>query len=298
MKKLKVGVIGCGVMGSFHLKQYKNIPDVEIVGVSDQDETKKPEGVPFYKNYKELLLKIDAVSIVTPTFTHFQVAMDAINSGVNVMIEKPIALNKDEAKKIIEAAKNKKAMISVGHIERFNPAFTALTKELGKNRPQLIDIKRMSPLPERISDVSCIIDMMVHDIDLALKLAGSEVKFINATGKKVKTNRIDHAQAIIVFKNGTVANIEASRVHNEKTRSIIAANNEYVIEADLLAKKAVKRQGSAVTELPVDALDSLNVELRNFVSSVISKKIPTVTGMDGMLALDLANRIEEMCVAI
>lgn len=298
MKKLRMGVIGCGVMGSFHLKQYKNISDVEIIGVSDQDETRKPEGVTFFKNYKDLLTKVDAVSIVTPTFTHFQIAMDAINAGVNVMIEKPIALTKEEAKKIIEAAKKSNVTIAVGHIERFNPAFTALVKVLGKTRPQLIDIRRMSPLPERIADVSCIIDMMVHDIDLAVKLAGAEVKFINASGKKVKTNRIDHAQAIMVFKNGTIANIEASRVHSEKIRSIIAASNEFIIDTDLLAKKAVKRLGSSVTELTVEPLDQLNVELRDFISSISNRKKPTVTGEDGMLALDIANRIEEMCAEI
>jgi len=293
MKRLRIGVIGCGVMGGFHLKQYANINDVEIVGVSDVDPSRAPQNIKFFSDYNELLKHVDAVSITTPTFTHYEVAMKALDAGRHVMIEKPISLTVEQGQEIIKKAKAKKLVLAVGHIERFNPAFRALMKKLGKGKPDIIDVKRMSPLPERIADVSCVIDMMVHDIDLARRIARSEMKYINAAGRKVKTNKLDQTLAVIAFKNGVVANIEASRVHTEKVRKIIVASGKAIYDADLLSKTFKVKTDGVIKDIKVEAYDQLNTELKDFVSAIMKRRKPSVTGEDGLAALEIAQKIEE-----
>ncbi len=297
MKRLKIGVIGCGVMGGFHLKQYKNIPEAEIVGVSDIDPTRAPNDVTFYKDYHGLLELCDAVSITTPTSMHYEIGMQALDCGCSCLIEKPIALDHQQGGKLIKKARERKLTLAVGHIERFNPAFTGLLKHLRGGKPDVIDIRRLSPFPERIADVSVVIDMMIHDIDLARKLAGSEVKRVNAMGKKVRTNRLDSAFAVIVFKNGVIANIEASRVHNEKVRSLVVSSGASLYEADLLNKSLKVNRDERTESIKTETLDQLNVELRDFINSIEKKRDPLVTGKDGLAALEIAEQIEKAAVA-
>lgn len=293
MKRLRVGVIGCGVMGGFHLKQYKNIPDAEIVGVSDIDASRAQKDTPFFKDYHDLFKLADAVSITTPTSTHFEVGMAALAAECHVLIEKPISMTTDQAEILINKAKEKGLVLAVGHIERFNPAYMAIVKALGGKKPDVMDIKRLSPFPDRITDVSVVIDMMVHDIDLARGLAGSEIKFLNATGKNIRSQKLDQAQAVIVFENGVVANIEASRVHDVKVRKITAACGGSVYEADLLTKTAKMMEAGISKELKVAAFDQLNSELKDFISAILKNKRPSVTGEDGKAALAIATIIEE-----
>jgi predicted dehydrogenase len=293
MKRIKVGVIGCGVMGGFHLKQYANVPEVEIAGVSDIDPSRAPQGVRFFNDYSDLLKIADAVSITTPTSTHFDVGMAAFDAGCHVLIEKPIAVTAEQGGKLVKKAKAMRKVLEVGHIERFNPAYAALIDQLGKDIPAIIDIKRFSPLPARITDASCVIDMMIHDIDLARHLAGAEVKYVNATGKKVATDRLDQAFAVLVFRNGVVANIEASRVHSDKVRKLITAGGKDVYEADLLNKSLKKMSAGRSKNIKVSSFDQLNAELKDFVNAIIRKRKPSVTGEDGLSALEIASRIEE-----
>jgi predicted dehydrogenase len=293
MKRLKVGVVGCGVMGGFHLKQYGSIPEVEIIGIHDIDPSRAPQGVKFFNNYNELLEAADAVSITTPTSTHFDSGMAALDAGRHVLIEKPISVTGEQGKKLIDKARSKKLVLAVGHIERFNPAYVELVKRLGKNIPAVMDISRFSPFPARINDVSCVIDMMIHDIDLAINLAKSEVEQISATGKKVKTERLDEASAVLVFKNGTVANIAASRVHGEKTRKLIAAGAKESYEADLLNRTLKVSSADGSKTIAIEPFDQLNHELKDFADSILRERKPTVTGEDGLSALDVANKIEE-----
>jgi predicted dehydrogenase len=296
MKRLKVGVIGCGVMGSFHIKQLKEIAEVELIGVSDQDPNRKPEGIKFYNDYIELLKDIDAVTIATPTFTHYDVANAAIDMGKHVFIEKPIAVTAEQGRTLTKKALSKKITLAVGFIERFNPAYVALRKALGRGKPDLIDIRRLSPFPARINDVSCVIDMMIHDIDLAIKLAGADIRYINATGNKVKTAMLDNAYAVIVFTNGTIANIEASRVHNDKVRNVIVASGKSIYDADLLNKTAKVKTEGRLKELQVEKVDQLNLELRDFINAITKNAKPSVSGRDGVVALEVANTIEELAL--
>jgi len=296
MKRLKVGVIGCGVMGGFHIKQYLNIPEVELIGASDIDEARAPKDVRFFKNYRELSGLCDAVSITTPTATHFDVGSYALDAGCNILIEKPITLKIDQAEKLIKKARSKKLVLAVGHIESFNPAFKAVLREIKGSKPDVIDIRRYSPFPERITDVSCVIDMMVHDIDLAMRLAKSKVKYVNAIGKKVRSDKLDQTLAVIVFENGTVANIEANRVYDEKLRKLIVACGSRAYEADLLNKKADEIEAGKKRKIQVELSDQLNQELRDFVNAVMKRKKPSVTGEDGLAALEIAQRIEEAAI--
>jgi predicted dehydrogenase len=293
MKRVRVGVIGCGVMGGFHLKQYGNIPEAEIVGVSDIDPSRAPQNVKFFNDYKDLLKVAEVVSITTPTSTHYDVGMAALSAGCHVLIEKPISVTADQGKKLIEKARSKKLVLAVGHIERFSPAYMALADQLGKDVPDLIDIRRLSPFPARIFDVSVVMDVMIHDIDLARNLAKSEIKYIKATGKKVRTERLDQATAVLVFKNGVVANIEANRTHTEKVRMLTAASNKEVFEADLLNKKLKKMAGGKAEEIRVNSFDQLQYELKDFISAIIKGRKPSVTGEDGLAALEIASKIEE-----
>jgi predicted dehydrogenase len=293
MKRVKVGIVGCGVMGGFHLKQYGNIPEVEVIGVYDIDPSRAPQGVKFFSNYNDLLSAVDAVSITTPTSTHFDSGMAALDAGRHVLIEKPISVTVDQGKKLIDKAKAEKRVLAVGHIERFNPAYAALVVRLGKNVPDIMDINRFSPFPARIADVSCVIDMMIHDIDLAINLAKSEVKQISAVGKKVKTDRLDQASAVLLFKNGAVANIGASRVHGEKVRKLIAAGRKEGYEADLLNRSLKMTAAGSSKAIAIESYDQLNRELKDFVDSIIRKRKPSVTGEDGLSALEVANKIEE-----
>jgi predicted dehydrogenase len=293
MKRVKVGVVGCGVMGGFHLKQYSSIPEVEIIGVYDIDPSRAPQGVKFFGNYNELLDAADAVSITTPTSTHFDSGMAALDAGCHVLIEKPLSVTVEQGKKLIDKAKSEKRVLAVGHIERFNPAYVALVARLGKNVPDIIDINRFSPFPARIADVSCVIDMMIHDIDLAINLAKSEVKQISAVGKKVRTDRLDQASAVLLFKNGAVANIGASRVHSEKVRKLIAAGMKESYEVDLLNRSLKRTAAGSSKAIAIEPYDQLNHELKDFVNSIIRKRKPLVTGDDGLSALEVANKIEE-----
>jgi predicted dehydrogenase len=293
MRRIKVGVIGCGVMGGFHLKQYGNIPDVEIVGASDIDPSRAPQGIRFFNDHSALLELVDAVSITTPTVTHFDVGTAALDAGCHVLIEKPIAVTPDQGRKLIDKARSGRKVLAVGHIERFNPAYAALLKHLGKAIPEIIDIRRYSPFPARISDVSCVIDMMIHDIDLALRLARSEVKHLKAVGKKVRTDKLDQAFAVIAFKNGVVANIEANRVHGEKIRALIVAGDKKTYKADLLNRSLRASKNGRSGGISVRSYDQLHAELEDFVKAVAGKGEPSVTGEDGLSALEIAESVEE-----
>lgn len=296
MKRLKVGVIGCGIMGGFHLRQYGTIPEVEVIGASDSDPSKAQTGLEFFLDYHKLLERADAVSITTPTETHFQIGMDSLDSGCHVMVEKPITMNSEQAQRMIEKAKHKGLVLAVGHIESFNPAFCALLHCLKGRTPDIMDIKRYSPFPERITDASCVTDMMIHDIDIALRIAGSEVTHVNSKGKKERSSKLDQAIAILAFKNGSVANIEADRLRKNKVRTVSVMAGKQLFVADLLEKKLSVSENGRRKEIKVNSYDSLNRELSDFVRAVLTGRKPQVTGEDGLAALKIAEEVERIAL--
>ncbi len=306
-KRLKIGVIGVGVMGDHHARIYSALPGVKLAGIFDADEEKgkavaEKYKTKFFPSIDLLLEKVDAVTIATPTLTHFEIGMKTLESGKHLLIEKPIAKTLEEAEKLVEKAREKSIVLSVGLVERFNPAFLALKRLFVWEKPLIVDFKRLSPFPERIGDVSVVMDMMIHDIDLAFAIADSEVKDFKAEGRKEKSKFLDQAFVNIFFESGLIANIEANRVFDKKERTINLNCEESNIDVDLLNKKVFKSRLPDVAlpfapvqpkRVPVLIADQLTLELKDFVSSIKKGKSPEVTGEDGLRALRFALAVEK-----
>lgn len=232
MKKIKIGVIGTGHLGSIHSKIWKTNPDAELVGIFDTDSTRANQianelDVKNFISIDTLLSEVDAVTIASPTITHFEIAQDALLAGKHCFIEKPITSNHSEAMQLIETAKQRNTIVQVGHVERFNPAIAALDgMEIS---PLFIEAHRLSQFRPRAIDVSVIHDLMIHDIDIMLWLVKSKVKSIDANGVSVITDTIDIANARITFENGAVANLTASRLSANPMRKMrIFQKNAYI----------------------------------------------------------------------
>jgi len=300
MDKIKVAVIGVGHLGSIHAKIYKENPNVELVGVCDTDKDRlnaisREMGVPGYLNHQELFTKIDAVSVVTPTKLHFKVAADFLNHNIHALVEKPFTPTLEEADKLIEIAQKHGLILQVGHIERFNSAFCA-TQKIIKN-PKFIECHRLSPFPNRSLDIGAVLDIMIHDIDIILGLVNSPVERIDAVGVNVLTRFEDIANSRITFKNGCVANLTASRVSDEVMRKIrIFQENTYISLDYKNAEAWVYRKGLLkITKesLPIEKEQPLQKELESFVSCVINKTTPLVSGPVAREALAVALEIQK-----
>jgi predicted dehydrogenase len=304
-KKLRAAVIGTGYLGRFHAQKYAELPECELVGVVDIDLSRAKEiaeetKTTAYASYNELLDKVDAVSIVTPTETHAEIGCAFLAKGIHVLIEKPMAKSLAEADALIKAAEKSGAILQVGHLERFNAAVMALEGKL--NNPIFIESHRLSPFPNRATDVDVVLDLMIHDIDIILNLVGAEVESVDAVGIPVISDKVDIANARIKFVNGCVANVTASRVSKETLRRIRLFQSDAYISIDYAAqhisisKIVDKGKGSAPSivaeELDIERKDALFEEIRSFVDCVINNKTPLVSGHDGKRALKVAESIQ------
>ncbi|MCI0707039.1 MAG: Gfo/Idh/MocA family oxidoreductase [Ignavibacteriae bacterium] len=319
MKKLRVGVIGTGHLGSLHAKMYQGLDSVELVGVYDADTIKAERAAEQYdttpcKSLAELLGKVEAVSIAATTKAHFELAVEAVEKGVHLFIEKPITETIEQARKLVEVAEGKKLRLQVGHIERFNPAILAL--EQYKITPLFIESHRLAQFNPRGSDVSVVHDLMIHDIDLVLSLVRSPVKRIDANGVAVVSESVDIANARLQFENGCVANVTASRISQNKMRKMRLFQHDAYIsidfsqgvsevfrlvdEGDRALKPTLmlgqiesgKRKRLIVYEQPdIKEVNALEHELKLFVESVQNGVEPLVTGRDGLQALEVAQEI-------
>lgn len=303
MKKIRVGVIGVGYLGQFHAEKYKNNPEVELVGVVDADPSRasqiaeKLQTKPF-SDPAQLLGKVDAVSIVVPTVLHHRVAKQFLEQGVHVLLEKPITVTLEQADELIDVAERKGVVLQIGHIERFNPALAAVKASV--KTPRYITAERAAPFTVRCTDVNVVLDLMIHDLDLVASLAGSEPKELSAVGASVVSNDIDMATARIVFFNGCIADVTASRVSDEKKRLLRVFDNEGVYTADFQTQKAVvaRRGNGPVPELvsqdiTLERRDTLAEETRAFVQSVQRNERPLVSGVEGRKALALARMVAQ-----
>ncbi len=306
MKKgrgLKFGIIGLGKMGNFHAKKLMEIPGAKPFAVFDvsEDQLNKAAqeyGAKPFSNYNDLLTEVDAVIIAAPTEKHFEIASASLSAGKPTLVEKPLAKTSGDAEKLVALAKANNTILSAGHIERFNPAFQGALKLIRKERILGIDIKRTSPFPERITDANVIQDMMIHDLDLALKLLPlDEIESLKAEGKKVKSKALDIAIATLYFKSGIITKIEANRVSDSTLRKIIISTEKGVIEADLLKKNIIVRdfQHPSPSVHHIKAYDQLEAELTDFVKAIKNSQTPTVTGEDGFKAVKLAEEVEQAC---
>ncbi|OGC03424.1 hypothetical protein A2276_00720 [candidate division WOR-1 bacterium RIFOXYA12_FULL_43_27] len=300
MAKVKVGVIGCGKMGSFHSKILKELAEAKLVGVFDEDKDKNKEvaerfGVRPYSSYELLLKDVDAVIIATPTPTHFEIAKDAILCHKHVLIEKPLADSTALAEELVSLSKNKNLKCSVGMIERFNPAFQKLLKMIKGQKIIGVDIKRLSPYPERIKE-SVIFDMMIHDIDLALTLNRTKVEDLRAYGKKKRSETIDESYVTLYFKDGMIAKLDASRLKEQKERKVTVTTEKGIYEADLLNKKLSVRSFDNLIEKSAEEVkneDQLSLELRSFLLSIQKDRSPEVSLEDGLNSLKIAEEVEK-----
>ncbi len=304
-KAIRVGVVGVGYLGTFHVEKYLGIEGVTLVGVSDTNagtlkKVKNDFKVDCFSDYHDLLGKVDAVSIVVPTIHHHPVAMDFLAAGVDVFVEKPITARIREAEELVKAAESKGLILQVGHLERFNPAVLALQGTL--KEPMFIESHRLSPFPERSVDIDVILDLMIHDIDIILNIVKSPISHIDAVGVPIITSQVDIVNARLNFESGCVANVTASRVSAEKMRKIRIFQSDAYISIDYAAQEITvyKRVSDGNDnfsivrqDMNISHSDYLDDEIRSFIDSVRTRKTPPVTGQDGKRALEVAMMIRE-----
>ncbi len=307
MSKLKCAVIGTGYLGKFHAEKYASLEDCELVAVVDINEQAAKEvadkqGAEALTDYSSLLGKVDAVSIVVPTSLHHKVSLDFLNAGAHVLVEKPITVTIAEADELIEVAKKKNVILQVGHLERFNPAITGLDKE---EKPLFIEAHRLAPFNPRANDVSVVLDLMIHDIDIILALIDSEIERIDASGTAVLTQGTDIANARITFKNGCVANVTASRISMKMERKMRMFRPCSYISVDFQNKTLTKHKTGDKEMFPgipeivseestFDAGDALLEEIKHFVTCIKTRKNPLVSGEAGRRALKTAIQITDL----
>lgn len=302
----KTAVIGVGSLGQHHARNYAELAGAgtsEFVGVCDSNAENaraiaEKNNCDFFTDWRELLDKVDAVSIVTPTETHCEIACAFLEKGINVLVEKPIARTLEEADKMIAAAQKSGAKLMVGHLERFNPAMIALRPHV--TNPLYFEIHRVSPFPNRSLDVDVVLDVMIHDLDAIQWLVGEDVKVsaIHAVGIPVVSDKVDAANARIEFENGAVANITASRIGTEKIRKTrFYQTNSYVVLdyatkfssiTSLNPEAAHPLLGININRLAIVDIEPLRAEIEAFLNCVKENKTPPVTAEDGRRALSLA----------
>ncbi len=312
MDTLRVAVIGVGYLGKFHAEKYARMPDVHLVGVVDCDLPSAQAvatrlGSEAFVHHRELFDRVDAVSVVVPTSDHFAVARECLTHGIDVLIEKPMTTTLAEADELIRLADGHGRIMQVGHLERFNPAVQALRDIVG--RPRFIESHRLGIFKQRCTDVSVVLDLMIHDIDLISSLVQSEVCHIHAAGIAVVTREVDIANARLEFENGCVANVTASRISAKEERKLRIFQRDAYISVDFVrreihltridgslpaaAGKAGTIPGMSIRQIDFDGGDALWNELCAFITAVRGRRVPEVSGQTGRRALAIALNIME-----
>jgi predicted dehydrogenase len=307
MSKIRTAVIGVGYLGKFHADKYAACDGSELVAVVDADQSRLAEvagllGVNAVADYRDLAGKVDAVSIVVPTKAHFEVAEFFLTRGVHVLLEKPMTATLEEAVELNRIAAEQGVVLQIGFLERFNPVYKALRNSL--KSPRFIEASRIGPFKARGTDVSIILDLMIHDLDIILSLVDSPVREIRATGAPVYSDKVDIANARLEFENGCVANITASRISLKSERRMRIFQNDSYLNVDFQERKIVRlskgegEQMPGVPDLAKDeqsfpASDPLRDEVESFIAAVKAGAQPPVTGLDGKRALEAALMIEK-----
>ncbi len=301
---IRVGVIGTGHLGTFHAQKYAELDGVELVGVCDIDEKKgitvaRNAGVAFFPDYRKLARIVDALSIAVPTARHYEISRYCLGLGKHILVEKPITEKVWQAERLIELAEKRNVILQVGHLERFNPALKKISKYVKK--PGFIEAERISPFTDRSTDIDVVLDLMIHDIDLILYFVNSTIVRVNAIGVPVMSDKVDIANARVLFKTGCVANITASRVSMNRARKIRIFQEDGYFSIDFINRniKVVRMipspdgKGRELTGelLETEQGDPLLEEIREYISSVRSGKRPLVSGYEGLEALKAAYKI-------
>ncbi len=312
---LKVGIIGTGHLGKFHLNNWLEIPEVSIVGFFDTNDKIAAEvvekyGITRFTNEDELIESSDIIDVVVPTNRHFYFCEKAIKKGKHVFVEKPFTNTVDEAKKLVKLVKESNVKLQVGHVERFNPALLAV-KDV-ELKPMFIEVHRLAQFNPRGTEVSVILDLMIHDIDIILSIVDSDVKTISASGVAVMTETPDIANVRLEFNNGCVANLTSSRISMKKMRKMRLFQKDAYIGIDFLEKKTeiiklkdaddakafsfdIETQSGtrtiSISNPVVPATNAIKEEFVHFVNAIKNKKRTVVNEIDGLRALEVAHFI-------
>lgn len=301
----KVAVIGLGKLGFLHTRIYANLPNVQISGICDID----PKAVKSTKqklnlnslytclDYKQILKTVpQAVSIATPTYCHFEIAKFFLSKKIPCLVEKPLSPGIKQAKALLNLAKKNNTLLMIGHVERFNPALISIKKFI--KQPKFIECDRLSPYPNRSTDISVVLDLMIHDLDIILNLVNSPVKKTEAVGVNVLSASPDIANVRIKFANGCIANISASRISQTKLRKIRVFQPDSYISLDYAQQKAeiFKKRKKTITnkQIPIFRQQPLEKEILNFVNSIRQRKIDFTAAQDIIKALSLSLHIEKL----
>ena len=321
--KLKVAVIGIGYLGSIHARIYNEIPEAELVAVVDIDEfqlkvMRDKYNIQTYNNYKDIISKVDAVSIATPTAMHYEIAKEFLENGVPVLVEKPITNNIKQAEELVKISRDKGVSLQVGHVERFNPAMISLSDKL--RDAKFIEAHRLAPLKMRSMDIGVVLDLMIHDLDIILSIVDSKPKTVQAVGVNVLTKDYeDIANARINFENGAVANITASRMSLNAMRKMrffmpeayatvdFQTSETYIytqsekykdfdirsIDSKLLDNPMffVLNEFIKIEKLEIEKEEPLKLEIKSFIEALREGKEPIVPGEAGLRAISLAYEI-------
>lgn len=312
---IHLAVVGVGKMGEVHCRVVSQIKAFRLVGVYDPDADRGRHVAELYDtryfaSLEELLRGVDAVVIAAPTAAHADLADIALTARVHVLIEKPIAATVEDGRRVVQSARQSERVCLVGHTERYNGAFRELQNVLAGAGPLSIRMQRLSSSPDRSGDLDVILDLMIHDIDLLLYLVGEEPGSMSATGLRMRSDRLDHVDALFAFPGGSIAALTASRVTESKIRRIeVTAPGRYVT-ADLLSRQLTIQRGalpqfepagdgvkfrldSVTQQVQVPAAEPLALELADFAAAIREGRSPSITVEDGLRALSLALRVQE-----
>ncbi|MBP7345338.1 MAG: Gfo/Idh/MocA family oxidoreductase [Sediminibacterium sp.] len=312
---LKVGVFGVGHLGKFHLNNWKEIEGIKLIGFFDPNNDNAKEvtekyGLKRFMDEDKLMDACDIIDVITPTNQHYEICMKAVRKGKHVFVEKPITHTLQEGKNLVNMVREANVKLQVGHVERFNPAYLAV-KDLNLN-PMFIEVHRLAQFNPRGTEVSVILDLMIHDIDIILSLVKSDVKSIAASGVAVMTETPDIANVRIEFNNGCVANLTSSRISMKKMRKMRLFQKDAYIGIDFLEKKTeiIKlkqpedenvfsfdidtpngKKTIAIATPSIEPLNAIKLELTSFVDAILNNKPTQVNEIDGYLAMEVAHQI-------
>lgn len=308
-KRIKIGLVGIGHVGKEHARILASLPQAELVGLADIDTSKKEQaealGVPFFKSPGELIGRVEAVCVATPTSTHAAVAEEFLKAGIHTLVEKPFTLKLEEADELIRLSREKRCALQVGHIERHNPGFKRI-EEIVNRKLGFLEIHRLSPFTPRIQDCGVVLDMMIHDIDIVLGLVKSEIQSFDAIGIPVLTPFEDIANCRVRFKNGTVADLTASRLTPEKQRKIRIFQEDAYISLDYGAQSAqIFRKGPfGITQekIEIQKGEPLAEELQFFLNGILTGKSlgrPDEAARNALaFALEIVESIQKSLLAL
>jgi predicted dehydrogenase len=297
-----MGVIGVGYLGQHHARIYSEIKDADLAAVADTDSTRAADiagkfGCRHSASYSDIFEFCDAISIATPTTTHYRVAMDCLEAGKDILIEKPITEDIGEAEAIIAEAEKRDRIIQVGHLERYNQGIITASRFIGE--PRFIESERISPFLGRGTDVDVTLDLMIHDIDLIISIVHSKLRDIRAIGESIITEKIDVAKAWLEFENGCTALITANRLSAEKKRRLKIHQRDSFILVDYQSQEVRRYYKDAERRMAVDTIqpehkEPLREELLDFIQCIHNRTAPQVSGRDALYALEVVVKITEL----